>query len=500
MYVSIKKELLVKTLAHANRIIEKRQASPVFGCVLFDANNDYIKITATNMDMTIIDIIAFNPANCIINESGTYCLPVSLLYEISKKFSNNSNIVLQSNINTNEIKITNNKTSFSIHYIDSSSFPPLELINDNNDYIDFQMRTEDLKNAIDITKVAMSQDIIRTQLNGIYIHYNEQDNTLRFVATDLFRISCTSINAPKNTNNIKPVVISKKTVMELLHMLSDINKNDIVNIKINEKQIILEANISNDIKSIYSSRVVTGSFPEYKTALEINNNKLLVVNVKDFINAIDRVDTIVSDVSNSIQLNINNNKLTISGVSKELGSAIEELECKYYCNITANQNNSADIKNSSNTLEDCTMQDSNYDVLINNEDILNDNECALHNNDDILNSDYQSEDYDWNYNSDSDMNISNEEQSGIDSDYSASNKEINNSTDGAIPSNSEHNEFKICFNSKYLLELIKPISTNEVYMYLNTSVSPTIIKPDPNKIDGTLSLVSVIMPVEIVHN
>lgn len=427
MHVSIKKELLVQTLAHANRIIEKRQASPVFGCVLFEASNDNIKITATNMDMTIVDIIGFNPADCIIDEPGAYCLPVNLLYEISKKFSSNSNIILESKNKSSDhavIQITSNKANFSIHYINSSSFPPLELVNEKDDYIEFLIRAEDLKNAIDITRVAMSQDMIRAQLNGIYIHYNEEDKTLRFVATDLFRISCVSIKAPENTSNIKPVILSKRTVIELLHMLSDINKNESINIKMNEKQVIIEANIDDNIKSIYSSRIVNGSFPEYKTALEINNNKVLVVNVKDFINAIDRVDTIVSDISNSIQLSINNNKLIVSGISKELGSAVEELDCGYY------YKDSIDLE----------------------------------------------------YDPDNNNNIQ-DENSNNTKQY----RQVNE-------------KFKICFNSKYLLELIKQINTKEVYLYFDTSVSPTLIKPDPNKISSNLSLVSVIMPVEIIHN
>ena len=406
MHISIRKELLVQTLAHANRIIEKRQASPVFGCVLFQVGQDYIKITATNMDMTVIDTIEFDPADCVMNESGEYCLPVGLLYDIAKKFNNNSNIILRSDDDTNAVQISNNKTEFIIHYIDSNSFPPLELVNDTGDYVQFSIRAEVLKNALDIAKVSMSRDVIRTQLNGIYIHYNNDDNTMRFVSTDLFRVSCVSISAPENAGNIKPIIISKKTVGELLHMLADIDKQNDVTLKVNEKQIIMEAIINEKIKATYISRVVNGNFPEYRTALEVDTDKVLVVNVKDLISAIDRVDTIVSDLSNSIQLSICKNMLTVSGISKEFGSAIEVLECNYHYKHDETDNN------------------------------------------------------------------------------------VTNSTE----------EFKICFNSKYLLELVKQINTKEVYMYFNTNVSPTIIKPDPHKIQNDLSLVSVIMPVEIVHN
>ncbi len=421
MHVSIKKELLVQTLAHANRIIEKRQASPVLGCVLLEANRDYIKVTATNMDMTIIDTINFSPVNCIIDEPGVYCLPVGLLYDITKKFSNNSNVILQNNVEKDVIQIKNNKAIFDIHYINSEHFPPLELVNNTDDYVEFSMRVEDLKCSLDTVRVAMSQDIIRTQLNGVYIHYSEKDGTLRFVATDLFRISCVSIKSPENACNIKPIIISKKTVVELLHMLSDIDKDDRVNIKINEKQIIVEANINEGITSIYTSRLVNGSFPEYTTALEIRNDKVLIIGVKELVAAIDRVDTIVSDISNSIQLSISNDKLIISGISKELGSAVEELDCVY-------------------------------------------NNMTYHN----------------------DINSNADENNIIINEYN------HNDSDTEV--------LQICFNSKYFLELIKQINTKDVYIYFNTNVSPTIIKPDPNKISNNLSLVSVIMPVEIIKS
>lgn len=479
MYVSVKKELLVQTLAHANRIIEKRIASPVLGCILFDADSNGLTITATNMDMTIVDTIEFHPGDCIVSDPGKYCLPVALLYDISKKFSANSNIIISSNNSdgdnpTKEIHITNNKTNFSIHYIDSNAFPPLNLISENSNDVEFSIVAEDLKNAIDISRVSMSQDIIRAQLNGIYIHYNEEDDTLRFVSTDLFRISCASMKAPENSNNIKPLIISKRTVVELLHMLSDVEKTDNINVKLSligeqVKQITIELNINDHIKSLYSSRVVNGSFPEYKTALEINNNNILSVNIRDFISAIDRVDTIVSDISNigasrTIQLSIDKDKLIISGANKELGRASEELECKY-------------IMNNNNTEDNIINNENNTDTIIDD------------NNDDIYDADLDNVlglDKDDNNNQEKEVLNLNSNNNGINT----------------------CNKFNICFNSKYLLELIKPIldlkmSTKDVYLYFDTAVSPTLIKPAidsvENKSNSNLSLVSVIMPVEIVH-
>ncbi|MBR1480030.1 MAG: hypothetical protein IJ599_04015, partial [Alphaproteobacteria bacterium] len=58
MKLTIKQKILEKALAHANWIIERKQAVPILGYVLFDAEaGKGLTITSTNMDMTIVDFV-----------------------------------------------------------------------------------------------------------------------------------------------------------------------------------------------------------------------------------------------------------------------------------------------------------------------------------------------------------------------------------------------------------------------------------------------------------
>ena len=113
----------------------------------------------------------------------------------------------------------------------------------------------------------MSQDSTKIQLNGIYIHYVENIG-LRFVSTDLYRIACTTIKTDDIINNLQPLIISRRTISELIYLLDNIKESSTLHIKLSKNQITFEATIKNSIKSVINSRLVGGNFPEYHSALK----------------------------------------------------------------------------------------------------------------------------------------------------------------------------------------------------------------------------------------
>ena len=388
MKFSVKQNILNQVLAHANRIVEKRLATPVLGCVLLETlDSEHVKITSTDLDMTVVDVMP-----CSVEFSGTYCISASLLYDITKKLNSNSDIFLNKTDDSNTITITSNKASFSLNYIESSEFPPVTA---QEILMSFELQANLLKRALNTAKVAMSQDSTRIQLNGIYVHYEHENgsDTLRVVATDLFRIACVSIPVSSEISNLTPVIISRRAVGELLHMLDDVNDGNSISVKLQNGQIMFETILKNNIQSVFSTRLISGVFPEYKMALDVKNDKIMTANTEDLVNALDRVSTIISDTSNSVKLSLSEGKLTLSGVSREFGSATETIDVEFLA----------------------------------------------------------------------------------------------------------EESLDICFNSRYLLELVKQIETDKVEIAFNNSTSPTVIRPVGDN-DTKEHVTFVIMPVELVHN
>jgi DNA polymerase-3 subunit beta len=340
--------------------------------------------------MTMVDVL-----NCQVMESGSFCLPAGLLYDITRKMASGSDITFEHDKAADTggvIKMKSNRASFSINYIEAESFPPLAAV----EYaVSYKMNTKTFKKAIDVAKVAMLLDNSRFHLNGIHLHY---DNDLGrpkicFVATDLFRMACVSVDAPADAQKMEPLIVSKRAVWEILKLI-DGSSDEGITISASDTKLSCKLSTSEGITSEFSSRLVNGTFPEYKAALNVSNDKVLVVSTEELIKAIDRVSTVVMDSTNSLRLAISKDKLTLTGVSRELGSATEEIDASF------------------NALE----------------------------------------------------------------------------------------PLEICFNSRFLLEILREIETAQVTILLAESKSSTIIKPTEPKGTETVEMIFAVMPIDVVHS
>ena len=60
------------------------------------------------------------------------------------------------------------------------------------------------------------------------------------------------------------------------------------------------------------SKVIDGKFPDYKKVVPTNNQKVLLVPTKDFINSIERVASVSIDRKEGLKLNINKDNVQLS--------------------------------------------------------------------------------------------------------------------------------------------------------------------------------------------
>jgi DNA polymerase-3 subunit beta len=59
---------------------------------------------------------------------------------------------------------------------------------------------------------------------------------------------------------------------------------------------------------------------------------------------------------------------------------------------------------------------------------------------------------------------------------------------------------EICFNSRYLLEILREIKTPQVTLLLAESNSSTIIKPIDSDSTSDVDMIFAVMPIEIVKD
>src|SRR4029079_10680104 len=82
-------------------------------------------------------------------------------------------------------------------------------------------------------------------------------------------------------------------------------------------------------ETVLTSKLIDGTFPDYARVIPAGNDKELVVDKKEFEQAVDRVSTVSSERGRAVKLSLNNGRLMLSVTNPDSGSATEEIEVEY---------------------------------------------------------------------------------------------------------------------------------------------------------------------------
>ena len=80
---------------------------------------------------------------------------------------------------------------------------------------------------------------------------------------------------------------------------------------------------------VLTSKLIDGTFPDYARVIPSGNDKELVVDKKEFEQAVDRVSTVSSERGRAVKLSLSSGRLVLSVTNPDSGSATEEIEVEY---------------------------------------------------------------------------------------------------------------------------------------------------------------------------
>ncbi len=315
MKFSINQQDLQKSLNHCQGVIEKRSTLPILSNILLEVGNSKLKITATDLDLIFI-----NEINDIeIHEDGKTTTTSSYLYDIIRKFSSGKKINFSFS-SENKIEIESEKSIFHLNCISPSEFPITdEDFNENQ----FLIKSKTLLKLLNKCKFSVSNDETRHYLSGIYFHQtqNDEKNFLTAASTDSHRMSISKIKL-NDKINFEPIILPKKTIFQLCSILEDFEGDvKISNIK---SKIKFEMN-----NSILISKLIDGKFPNYVQVIPKNNQKKLEIDLKSFLNAVDRVASVSPDKKDGVKFNLSKDKLDLSVNNTNSGDGKETLNVKF---------------------------------------------------------------------------------------------------------------------------------------------------------------------------
>lgn len=310
MRFSVSRASLLNTLSRVSGVVERRNAIDVLACINIKAQYGSIKLKATDLDISIFASLVAD-----VSTEGEVKISAHTLHDIVKKLPTDLDVHFEIN-NQGKLLISCGNANFSLPNVVSNNFPVLE---EGDHQYDFTLLSADLVDVLTKTKFAVSLDDTRYNLNGIYLHTDEQ--FLYCVGTDGHRLSCIKRPKPEDINGEFGVIIPRKTIMELLKVLGDCNE---INIKLSDRKIKFTCG-----EYILISKLIDGTFPDYKAVIPMSQDKQMIVESSKLASVIDRVSVVVSDKIKSIKFSLQENLLTLHSNSQECSDATESIEVDY---------------------------------------------------------------------------------------------------------------------------------------------------------------------------
>ncbi len=315
MKFNVNQQDLQQALNYCQGVIEKRSTLPILSNILLDVQNSKLTITATDLDLIFIHQLK----NIEVLEEGKITTTSSIMYDIVRKFSPGKKINLTLN-EMNKLHLESEKSIFNLNCINASEFP---VTDENFNQNEFVIKSKQLLKLLNKCKFSISNDETRHYLSGIYIHKTEFEdkNYLTAVATDSHRMSISKIRLEKEVN-FEPIILPKKTIFQLCSLLDNYDGD----VKVSNIKSKIKFELNN---SILISKIIDGKFPNYIQVIPKNNQKKLEINLKLFLNSVDRVASVSLDKKDGVKFNLEKDILNLSVNNTNSGDGKETLAVKF---------------------------------------------------------------------------------------------------------------------------------------------------------------------------
>ena len=316
MKLSMERSALLRAMSRAQSVVERRNAIPILGNVLIEADGDAVSFRATDLDIEVVD-----RAYAMVTQAGSTTVGAHTLHEIARKLPDGAMVELQDDGTNGRLEVRAGRSHFSLQTLPRQDFPMMA----SAEYqVTFACPAPALRRLFDKAKFAISTEETRYYLNGVYMHAarGAEGAVLRCVATDGHRLARIDAPLPEGAEDMPGVIVPRKTVGELRKLLDDDEAK--IQVSVSETKVRFATP-----EVALTSKVIDGAFPDYARVIPAGNTKRLEVDAAEFAQAVDRVATVSSERSRAVKMSLDEDRLILSVNAPDSGAADEELAVAY---------------------------------------------------------------------------------------------------------------------------------------------------------------------------
>ena len=286
-----------------SKAVPSKTTMSILECILIDATQGQIKLTANDMEIGIETVIEGE-----VVEKGIIALDAKIFSDIVRKLPD---IETDSSFKTT---ITCEKAKFNIIGKSGEDFSYLPEIERNDSIVVSQFT---LKEVVRQTIFSIADNDNNKLMTGELFEINEDE--LKVVSLDGHRISIRKIKL-KNSYGNKKVVVPGKTLSEVSKILSGDTDKD-VNIFFTDKHVLFEFD-----QTIVVSRLIEGEYFRIEQMLSSDYETKVRVNKRELLDCIDRATLLIKEGDKKpIIINITDQDMELK-INSTVGSMDESMD------------------------------------------------------------------------------------------------------------------------------------------------------------------------------
>ncbi len=315
MNFSISSTTFCNRLQTLNKVISSKNSIAILDSILFELQDNILKMTASDGDITLVSTLEVNSAE----GSGKFALNASQIINGLKEISDQP---IRLSIDDNDFKVVIKYQNGKCEFVGQSGeeYPTPKGVEGEAKTV--SIPTSVLIGGIGKSIFATADDELRPVMNGIY--FDILPDSITFVASDghkLVRNRNFSVTSPDQIPN--SFILPKKPAKTLKDILVKDSDDAIVTFDENCAEIKLD-------NYILTCRLIEGRYPNYNSVIPKDNPYKVRIDRQTLISALRRVLVFANTSTNLIKIKISAGTVVISSQDVDYSTRAEEsIACEY---------------------------------------------------------------------------------------------------------------------------------------------------------------------------
>ena len=308
MKFALAKQVLLDGLNKVAGVVSNRPSLPILSNVLLEAADGELKLTTTNMELTILAKVP-----CIVTTPGAATLPAKKLQSIVREMRDGE---ISIEVRGTTATICCNRAKFRLNGIAADEYPQMPVFKEARE---FKVPQAMLNRGIRYTEFAISNDGTRYVLKGIYTCF--QDGKLTLVATDGRRLALFENDLEFPESQQVCIDIPSRAVAEIHRLLGDAGD---VMVRITSNQASFDFG-----DTLLITKLIDGNYPNYRQVIPGRYSERITMPAQDLNEIVRRVSLLSAEKTNTVTFRFTPGMMEVQSSAAELGDANEEMPIDY---------------------------------------------------------------------------------------------------------------------------------------------------------------------------